>query len=153
VPLPVKSLLRQLDLKKEVVLTMLNQLEKLPDGKTFFRVDSILQTGVQMRFHSKTLEDLAKVKPFYKTFLSIATNRQGIYRCNILELAEKLNIKPYNVPKILYGMQHNQNDDMAYDLDKECFILEFSRIPAQTNIYSLSQNMLTETRRIEKNLV
>ena len=42
---------------------------------------------------------------------------------------------------------------MAYDLDNESFILEFSRLPGQQNIYSLSQDMLAETREIEKNLV
>jgi hypothetical protein len=46
VSLDVKSLLRNLDLKKEVVLTMLNQMAKLRDGKNFFRVDSILPVGV-----------------------------------------------------------------------------------------------------------
>jgi len=104
VQLPVKSLLRQLDLKKEVVLTMLNQLEKLEDGKNFFRIDSILPTGVQMRFHSKPLETLAKTNKFYQTFLDCATNRQGIFRCNIITLAEKLGVKPYHVPKLLYGL-------------------------------------------------
>lgn len=58
VALDVKSLLHNLDLKKEVVLTMLNQLEKLEEGRNFFRVDSILPIGVQMRFHSKSLEQL-----------------------------------------------------------------------------------------------
>ena len=58
VALDVKSLLHNLDLKKEVVLTMLNQLEKLEEGRNFFRVDSILPIGVQMRFHSKPLEQL-----------------------------------------------------------------------------------------------
>lgn len=77
VSLDVKSLLRDLDLKKEVVLTMLNQLEKLQEGKNFFRVDSILPVGVQLRFHSKPLEELAKTSnnPFYKAFQSIADNR------------------------------------------------------------------------------
>ena len=83
-----------------------------------------------MRFHSKPLEELAKTNKFYKTFLSVATNRQGIFRCNLLELAQELKVKPYNIPKILYGMQHNANDDMAYDLDHECFIIEFFRIPS-----------------------
>ena len=46
VTLNVKQLLHSLDLKKEVVLTMLNQLQKLEDGKNFFRVDSILPIGV-----------------------------------------------------------------------------------------------------------
>ena len=60
VSMNVKSLLNSLDLKKEVVLTMLNQLQKIGKEKNFFRVDGILPIGVQMRFHSKSLEVLAK---------------------------------------------------------------------------------------------
>ena len=83
-----------------------------------------------MRFHSKPLEQLAKENDFYANFQSIAVGRQGIFRCGLLELAEKLGVKPYHVPKVLYSMQHNSCDDMAYDLDQESFILEFFKIPA-----------------------
>lgn len=77
VSLDVKSLLRDLDLKKEVVLTMLNQMEKLQEGKNFFRVDSILPIGVQLRFHSKPLEELVNTSSnkFYEAFEQIADNR------------------------------------------------------------------------------
>ena len=54
---------------------------------------------------------------------------------------------------MLYGLQHGGKDDIAYDLDHESFILEFSKIPHQTHVYELSEAMLAETRRIEKNLV
>jgi hypothetical protein len=40
-----------LDLKKEIVMTMLNQLEKVKDG--FFKVDSILPASIGIRFHKK----------------------------------------------------------------------------------------------------
>ena len=46
VALNTKDLLNQLDLKKEVVLTMLDQLEKLSPEEAFFRVDSILPIGL-----------------------------------------------------------------------------------------------------------
>jgi hypothetical protein len=78
-----------------------------------------------MRFHSKPLEELAETDDFYKTFYSIASNRQGIFRCNLIELANKLGIKPYDVPKVMYSMQHSGKENMTYDLDKEAFILEF----------------------------
>lgn len=54
---------------------------------------------------------------------------------------------------MLYGLQHGGKDDIAYDLDRESFILEFSKIPHQTHVYELSEAMLAETRRIEKNSV
>jgi hypothetical protein len=107
-----------------------------------------------MRFHSKSLDTLADGdKPFYKAFRDIASERQGIYRCNLIELARKLKVKPYNIPKMLYGLQHTGKDDVAYDLDNESFILEFRRIPHQTHVFELSEAMLAETRRIEKNMV
>jgi len=62
-------------------------------------------------------------------------------------------MKPYSVPKMLYSLQHDSKDDIAYDLDQEAFVLEISRIPHQTHIHALSQDMLTETRKIENNLV
>ena len=109
-----------------------------------------------MRFHSKPLEQLVKTsrsKEFYQAFFSIATARGGIYRCNLLNLALKLNVKPYNIPKILYGLQHASDDDIAYDLDNESFILEFYRIPHQTHVFQLSEEMLKATRLIEKNMI
>jgi len=71
----------------------------------------------------------------------------------LIQLAQSLGVKPYSVPKTLYGLQHNGADDIAYDLDHESFVLEFSRIPHHAHICELSQDMLHETRRIEKNLV
>jgi hypothetical protein len=106
-----------------------------------------------MRFYSTPLEELAENDEFYKAFLSISSNRQGNYRCNLLELADVLNVKPYNIPKLLYQKQHDGTDNMTYELDRESFILEFFRIPNQRSIYELSQEMLRETRLIEQNLV
>ena len=41
-----------LDLKREVIMTMLNSLEKLKDeGKRFFKFEGILPTFIGMRFH------------------------------------------------------------------------------------------------------
>ena len=132
---------------------MLNQLEKIPEDLSFFRVDSMLPSSVQMRFHSKTIDELGATNKFYKTFKSIAQSRQGIYRCDLLQLAKELGVKPYSIPKMLYSLQHNSDDDIAYDLDGESFVLQFHRIPDQSMVYRLSQEMLKETRRIEQNLV
>jgi hypothetical protein len=56
ISLNTKELLENLDLKKEIVLTMLNQLQKLSEKNIFFKLDSILNIGIQMRFYSKTLD-------------------------------------------------------------------------------------------------
>jgi len=86
---------------------MLNQLEKA-GNYNFFRVDGILPVGIQMRFHSKTLDELVESgsenSKFYKVFKSLATVRQGVYRCHLLDLAEKLDLKPSKVPERLYQL-------------------------------------------------
>lgn len=51
VAIDTKDLTSMLDLKKEVVMTMLNQLEQVEGG--FFRVDSILPASIGLRFHKK----------------------------------------------------------------------------------------------------
>lgn len=57
VTINTKEITAKLDLKKEVVLTMLNQLEKVENS--FFRVDSMLPAYVALRFHKAPLEELA----------------------------------------------------------------------------------------------
>ena len=57
IAIDTKELINSLDLKKEIVMTMLNQLEKIKDG--FFRVDSILPASIGIRFHKQPLEELA----------------------------------------------------------------------------------------------
>lgn len=57
IALNTKDLCNNLDLKKEVVLTMLNQLEKIENS--FFSVTAILPASIGLRFHKETLEELA----------------------------------------------------------------------------------------------
>lgn len=71
----------------------------------------------------------------------------------MIKLAEKLEVKPYNIQKLLYQLQHHTKDDIAYTLDQESFILQVQKIPSASHVFELSQEMLLETRKIEKNLV
>ena len=131
VAIDTKNLLKSLDLKKEVVLTMLNQLQACETP--FYKLHSNLNIGLQIRFHSKSLEQLAEGESanskFYKVFLEIATSRQGCYRCNMMDLARRLGLKPYKLTRVLYQLQHFSGDEIAYDLDHESFILEIYHIP------------------------
>jgi len=61
-----------------------------------------MPVNVGIRLHSKTLEELAEEDDFYKVIQEIGKEFRGILKCNLIQLAEKLNVKPYNVPKILY---------------------------------------------------
>lgn len=85
-------------------MTMLNQLEKIDDS--FFRVVGILPASIGLRFHKDTLENLAASGDrFFKAVADLEPKAfQGIYRLSLLSLADKLNCKPYNVPKLLYSI-------------------------------------------------
>jgi len=101
IALECKELLTLLDLKKEVVMTMLNQLEQVEGS--FFRVDSILPASIGIRFHKQTLEELAVTDKFFRCVLSLSPKaHQGVYRIQTVKIAQALGCKPYNIPRILY---------------------------------------------------
>ena len=82
--LDIKDTLSMLDLKKEVVLTMLNSLEKTTDiGKKFFKLEGILPDKIGLRFHSKTPEEMAESNDFIRKFLEIARPSQGVYNVSL----------------------------------------------------------------------
>ena len=104
--LDTKEMQNMLDLKKEVILTMLNQLEQVEGS--FFKVESILPAFVQLRFLKTPLEQLAEKDRFFKVFQQLAGKpKTGCYRASLTDLAVHLGCKPYNVPRILYSIQHN----------------------------------------------
>jgi len=112
---------------------------------------------VQIRFfkdQKELLNDSPNAK-FYKDFFEVAVSRQGNYRCNLLKLAEKLSVKPFTVPKLLYAIQHSGLDEMTFDVESssESYILEVLKIPHQSHILELREKMLNETRLIEKNMI
>lgn len=124
------------------------------------RVDSILPIGITMRFFKMQLDELAeresdlpRERQIYSSFQRLATSKDGVYRCNLLDLAKQLGVKPYSIPRMLYQLQHNTNDSIAYDLDRESFIVEFSRIPGPKHVLQITEDMLAETRKVEKNLI
>eukprot|EP00347_Sterkiella_histriomuscorum_P010247 403377026 len=151
--LDVKETLSLLDLKKEVVLTMLNSLEKTSEEKRFFSLEGVLPDKIGMRFHSKRPEQMALENPFIKKFLEIAKEHQGVYNVSLQRLAYELNMNPFHIPKILYSMQSTQGNDISYDTDNESFVLKICHIPSGGQTLELSQDMLKETRRIERNMV
>ena len=77
----------------------------------------------------------------------------GVYRCSLTKLAVELNVKPYNIPRILYGIQHNGTGNISYDTEKESFVLQVLSVPAPQNAMSLASAMLTGTRAIEAALI
>jgi len=58
--LDAKEINTVLDLKREVVMTMLNSLEKLPIGKKFFYFQGVLPSSVGIRFHKSKPAEMAE---------------------------------------------------------------------------------------------
>ena len=73
--LNAKELCQQLDLKKEVILTMLNSLEKIDKSKAFFKLESILPASVGIRFHKTPYQELVKKDKFIKAYMELAVEK------------------------------------------------------------------------------
>ena len=124
---------------------MLNQLEQVP-GR-FFKVESILPAFVTLRFHNRSLEELAQIDRFFKVFQKLTGKpHMGVYRCSLTKLAVELNVKPYNIPRILYSIQHSGKDDMTYDTEKESFVLQVLSVPGPEKSIPMANAMLAGTR-------
>lgn len=103
--LDVKELTSSFDLNEAVILTMLNQLEQ---SGPYFRVDSILPRSIGLRFHKESLEELAQNDKFFQHVLNVEpTSCQGVHRVSLIDLANEIGVKPYQVPRILYAIQNN----------------------------------------------
>jgi len=143
-----------LDLKREVIMTMLHSLEKIKDdSKRFFKFEGILPAFIGMRFHKSKPHELAEHDHFIKTYLSLAKEHQGVYRCSTQKLAFALNINPFDIPKILFSLQSRDDQQITYEVDQECFVLRILHIPSGGQTVELSNDMLAETQRIEKNMI
>lgn len=134
-------------------MTMLNSLEKLPQEKRFFRFEGILPSSIGIRFHRSKPQDVAAMNPFINVYLDLAKEHQGVYRCSMQRLAFALKINPFSIPKILYNLQNSDEGDITYEVDQESFVLRILHIPAGGQTLDLSQEMLVETRRIERNMI
>jgi len=150
--LNIKELTHVLDLKKEVILTMLHQLERLPDGKKFFKLESILPYSVSVRFHKSAPEELAKSSELIAALLPISKVCQGVYNCSLPDLAYKIGVSPFGIPKMLYQLQNSDDQEISYELENESFVVRVASIP-RGEVVELGSEMLAGTRKIEANMV
>jgi len=96
---------------------MLNSLEKLSPEKRFFKLEGILPEKIGIRFHTMKPEEMAKQNDFIRHFLELAKDHQGVYSVSTQRLAYEMNINPFQIPKILFSLQNNQNGHISYDTD------------------------------------
>jgi len=62
-------------------------------------------------------------------------------------------MNPFQIPKILFTLQNQEDAGISYDTDCESFVLKILCIPGNSYMIELANDMLKETRRIEKNMV
>lgn len=140
-----------LDLKKEVVLTMFNSLEKVLSrkGNKFFKLEGILPEKIGIRFY-KPIEEIAAKSDFIAQFLTIAKECQGVYNASLQDLSYTLKMSPFHIPKILFGLQ--SSEEISYETDHESFVLKILHLPLGSRTLEFSQEMLNETRKVERNM-
>ena len=80
--LDAKDTTTSLDLKREVIMTMLNSLERLGETKKFFRFEGVLPSSIAIRFHKAKPEEISESNEFIATFMSLAKEHQGVHRCS-----------------------------------------------------------------------
>lgn len=81
------------------------------------------------------------------------TSCQGVHRVSLIDLANEIGVKPYQVPRILYAIQNNGNNEMTYDVDHKSFIVQVFQLPQAHDVTRLASVMLEATRRIESALI
>ena len=101
----VKETIAMLDLKREVVMTMLNSLEKVQGSDRFYRFMGVLPGSVGIRFHKTSPSQAAEQSEFIKTFIDISREYQGVFRCSMRNLAYATSMSPFAIPRLLYTLQ------------------------------------------------
>ena len=125
--LDVKQTCKQLDLKKEVILTMLNCLEKLPNS--FFKLEGILPEKIGIRFHASSPDHLAGKNEFIAKFLEHAKSHGGVWGASISNLAYEMGMNPFHIPRVLFNLQNNGEGDISYETDDDAFVLRLLHVP------------------------
>ncbi len=140
----VKDSSASMDLRREVVLTMLSQLEKTHQGE-FLKFENIVPVNGMLRFHAKQPEEMAEEDDFIRSFLELSKCSQGVYRCYLPTLAEKLGISIPDITRKFFHLQRSES--VAYDLADESFCLLVKQVPS--SVSRLPQEVLQLTQKIE----
>lgn len=138
-----------LDLKKEIILTMLSQLEKEEDGQ-FIKLESNVHAYAGIRFHYKKPEELAEESAFIREAIKVSKVHQGVHRICVPEVAEALGVTPFEIGSMLFDLQ--RKEEISYDLDSESFTILVKAVP-EDKAMELATRMLQQTRKIEAGIV
>ena len=72
------------------------------------------------------IEELKKIDPLFEAIEKVGRQYTGVYKMQLLDLAEELGLSPLEVPRALFLRQcHNK---ITYEAETECFCIELLRI-------------------------
>ena len=150
--IPVETICDDLDIKKEVALTLFSYLENhylSQDGDYFIRLFSNTPIIMNLRFYTTTAEELAEENLFMKNFLEVCSVRDGVYKASIPVLCSKMDIPPFEIPRILNELQTKEK--LTYELEKESFCLHAYKL--KSDIPEIARTLLARANEIEENSI
>lgn len=150
--LPVDTITSELDIKKEVALTLFSYLENHyleTDGDFFVRLHSNTHLIVTIRFYTSSAEEVAEESELIKTLIENCNIRDGVYRCSIPVLCYKLNVPPFEIPRILNELQ--SRDKLTYDLERDTFCLAAYKL--KEDIPGIARTLYQRACDIEDNTI
>ena len=103
--LHMKDLCMELDIPKEVIMTLLSHIQSQDSEDPFIRVLSTCPSQSMIRFYSEQPEDAAKGDQILTTALAVAWQRSGVYWFSIPIVAQRLNLSPFDIVKQLQRLQ------------------------------------------------
>ena len=149
IALPLKELCKQLDIKEQVIITILSRGEKESKGNEYYKFYGILPEVCNIRFYKQGLEELAEQDKLFAAIKCIGREYTGKCKVNLLDLAEELNISPLSVPKELFLRQCQHK--ITYDAETECFCIEVFKIVK--DMEWLEKKVLEHMWRVEDNFL
>ncbi|CAI2373563.1 unnamed protein product [Moneuplotes crassus] len=164
--IPIKEFCEELDIEKEVAMTLFSYLENHyleKDNEYFIKMSTNIHIILNLRFYKGTPEDLAnglhmensnkkdvnQFSLFMEKFNEICNSRDGVYKCSVPILAMKLKVPPFEVPRIVYEMQNKEL--FTFDFEMDSFCIAAYRL--KQDIPEISRILLARAKEIEQNSI
>ena len=150
--IPVEELCNSIDITKECALTLFSYLESYylqKDGDYFIRLFNWTSMYMNLRFYVHSVKEVAEENIFVKTALETCSIRDGVYKCSIPQVCNKMKIPPFEIPRILNELQTKEK--LTYELDTEAFCLYAYKL--KDNIPEITRVLYEQATKIEDNVI
>lgn len=149
ISLPSKAICEALDVKPEVIVTILAQGEQYTKekGQEYYKFHNLLPETCTIRFFKDDMETLKVNDPLFEAIEKVGRKHGGIYKFRLLDLAEEMQISPLEVPRQLFRRQCQ--GIITYEAETDCFCLEICLITK--NIEWLTKKIVEHMWKVENN--